>query len=455
MKRIWRWLRPDSLGAQIAMVLFAAIVLYQAVVATIYIFSDPASRTPIIEPAEAIAGAATAIDHVMPERRAEMIADVARIAPWLKFSVLDEPPGGVKTAPATGFAELIRKRLWPGAVVLAPEADIPLIDNGLTIALRQGGYLSVTITQARRSEMLEEELRGTGIRRLGVSHNLENSAALFLVSALLLTIWLTLAVITPLYRLMRQAEKLPVNRGKYEPIKETGPMEIRELSRALNRMQGRIESMIESRSRALAAISHDLRTIITRLRLRSEFIGDDALKSKMLKDVETMDSMLHKNLVYLRGEKESTGAGLIDLDSVLQTIVDEFSDLGHEIGYAGGQRQTVYGSLEDLQRLFSNLVENAVNHGRHVFVTASAPKNGFILVDVADDGPGIPAAMKDQLLEPFVRGEPARTLDSKSGFGLGLSIVVSLVEQAGGKFQLLDRPPNGLIARVALPAAFN
>ena len=191
------------------------------------------------------------------------------------------------------------------------------------------------------------------------------------------------------------------------------------------------------------------------MRLRTEFIGDEALKAKMMKDVETMDSMLHKNLVYLRGEESGVGMGLIDLDSLLQTIADEFADLGHEVSYAGGKHQTVYGSLEDFQRLFSNLVENAVNHGQHVVVSATQPQDGFIVVDVADDGPGIPAGKKDQLLEPFVRGEPARRVDAKSGFGLGLSIVASLTEKAGGKLQLLDRAPNGLIARVALPAAFS
>ena len=189
------------------------------------------------------------------------------------------------------------------------------------------------------------------------------------------------------------------------------------------------------------------------MRLRTEFIADDALKSKMLKDVETMDSMLHKNLVYLRGEQSDASVGLIDLDSLLQTVADEFADLGHDVSYAGGRHQTVYGSIDDMQRLFSNLVENAVSHGKHVVVSATPPREGFIVVDVADDGPGIPAEKRAELLEPFVRGEPARTVDSKGGFGLGLSIVASLTEQAGGKLQLLDRAPNGLIARVALPAA--
>ncbi|HMN72238.1 MAG TPA: ATP-binding protein [Rhodoblastus sp.] len=455
MSRFWRWLRPDSLGAQIALVLFVAIALFQIVVTSTYLITAPGARPDIVEPSEIVASAVTAVDVVAPERRPEVIAELAHVAPWLKLTLADKAPAGSQIAPAAGAGELMRQRLWPGAVVRVPRAAMPTPDSDFAIELRQGGYLVVAITEPRRSQALENEQRGADERRLLMSRNLESSAALFLVSALLLTIWLTLAVIAPLYRLVRQAEKLPLDRGRTDPIKETGPREMRELSRALNRMQRRIDSMIESRSRALAAISHDLRTIITRMRLRSEFIVDEPLKAKMQKDVETMDSMLHKNLVYLRGEQSGAGVSLIDLDSVLQTIADEFADLGHDVSYSGGKHQTVYGSIDEMQRLFSNLVENAVTHGQHVIVSASAPRDGFIVVDVADDGPGIAEARKEQLLEPFVRGEPARTVDEKGGFGLGLSIVASLTEKAGGKLQLLDRTPSGLVARVALPAAFS
>ncbi|MFT4096177.1 MAG: ATP-binding protein [Rhodoblastus sp.] len=455
MNRLGRWLRPDSLAAQIALVLFVAIALFQIVVTSAYFITAPPPRPDVVEPAEIVASAVTAIDLAAPERRTATIAELGRAAPWLKFVLTDKAPAGSQIAPDSGAGNLVRNRLWPGAVVRTPREKMALPDSDFAIELRKGGYLVVAILEPRRSQALEKERRGVDEWRPVMSRNLESSAALFLVSALLLTIWLTLAVIAPLYRLVRQAEKLPLDRGRTDPIKETGPREMRELSRALNRMQRRISSMIESRSRALAAISHDLRTIITRMRLRTEFITDDALKAKMQKDVETMDSMLHKNLVYLRGEQSDAGVSLIDLDSVLQTIADEFADLGHDVSYSGGKHQTVYGSIDEMQRLFSNLVENAVTHGQHVVVSASAPRDGFIVVDVADDGPGIAEDKKEQLLEPFVRGEPARTVDEKGGFGLGLSIVASLTEKAGGKLQLLDRAPRGLVARVALPAAFS
>lgn len=278
--------------------------------------------------------------------------------------------------------------------------------------------------------------------------------ALFLICVGVLTIWLSGTVVRPLVELARRAEKFPDEKAAPGPMEEQGPREVRDLTRTLNRMQSRIQSMIRSRSSALAAISHDLRTIITRMRLRTEFIADENLKAKMLHDVELMDSMLHKNLLYLKGEQESAERSLIDLDSVLQTIADNYADLGHTVIYTGGGRQTVYGSLIELQRLFSNLVENAVKHGTQTTIRARSAMGGFIQVEIADNGPGIPEDQRERVLEPFVRGEPARTVGDKSGFGLGLSIVQSLAEKAGGRIELIQGKPRGLVARVALPAAF-
>lgn len=454
MKWLLQRLRPDSLSAQIALVLFLSIALFQTVVTSTYLFTEPEWRQTLVEPGEAIASAVLAIDVADQKSRAEILADLQRSLPWARFIVQDSLPSGGKAPPANSAGDFIRNRLWPEARVRVPAIAMPTPNSDFAVALRRGGAVVISILEPRRSGLLEEARRGRGVRRFFTSRNLERSAALFLVSSLLLTLWLSFAVVAPLYRLVRQAEKFPFERRQFEPLAESGPKEMRELSRALNRMQQRIDSMIESRRRALAAISHDLRTIITRMRLRSEFIADESLKAKMLNDVESMDSMLHKNLVYLRGEESGGERGLIDLDSVLQTIADEFVDLGHNVSYQGGKHQTVYGSIGDLQRLFSNLVENAVKHGDHVSLSASAPQEGFIVVDVADDGPGIPADQKQALLEPFTRGAPARTMDGKSGFGLGLSIVASLVGAAGGTLQLLDREPTGLVARVALPAAF-
>ena len=327
------------------------------------------------------------------------------------------------------------------------------VREAIVVALRKGGYAVATTLEPRLSPLGSISSRHYGAPTLFM-RLLERSALFFFLCTSILTVWISSAVVAPLVKLAREAERYPAENAHLRPIDEAGPREVRDLTRALNRMQSRIEAMIEARSHALAAISHDLRTIITRLRLRSEFIADDELKEKMLHDADLMDSMLYKNLQHLRDANSAPDRCLIDLDSVLQTVSDQFVDLGHDVTYRGGEHQVILGSLTEMQRVFNNLVENAVTYAKKVVITLDQPSPEIIRVDVADDGPGIAAETKQRVLEPFVRGEPARNMNDHSGFGLGLSIVRSLVEDVGGGLQLLDHEPRGLIARVTLPRAF-
>ncbi|MDE2364799.1 MAG: HAMP domain-containing protein [Hyphomicrobiales bacterium] len=452
MRRVIRFIWPDRLAVQIAILMFAAIAAFQIIAALTFLFGDPSWRLPIVDPAEAIANALTAVDAADPAQRGAVIVALEKNSPWLRIDVQAQPPAGFAAPDGGGAVSPLARRLWPGASATVPAGSTSPEPREFAVALRKGGYAVTQVLEPRRSASARPSI---GQRWLAVpTFAWERAAALFLVTLAVLLAWLFASVISPLLALVRQAERFPSSGEKAPPIVERGPREVRELSRAFNRMQSRIQSMMQSRSRALAAISHDLRTIITRIRLRSEFIADETLKTKMLQDAEIMDSMLYKNLMYLRGEEQEAERSLIDLDSVLQTIADQYSDLGHAVVYEGGEHQTVYGSLTELQRLFSNLVENAVKHGAHTTITAAQPAKGFIAVEIADDGPGIEAAEMARVLEPFVRGEPARTVGAKSGFGLGLSIVKSLAEKDGGRLELVNRKPHGLIARVALPVAF-
>ena len=161
--------------------------------------------------------------------------------------------------------------------------------------------------------------------------------------------------------------------------------------------------------------------------------------------------MLHKNLQFLGGSEKNAGRSALDLDSVLQTVADEFADLGHDVSYRGEEHLPVIGSVSDMQRIFNNLIENAVTYGKKVAIAVDRSAPAHIQIDVIDDGPGISDRDKSRVLEPFVRLKPERDLNEHAGFGLGLSIVNSLVKDAGGTFELLDRKPHGLIARVTLP----
>lgn len=452
MKAFLRRLRPDHLAGQIALLILAAIVMFHLTLTTIQHFTNPDGRPPIIEPSEFIASALLAIDAAPVSERSDVLAALARAAPWANFAVRDQP-GDIPAVGASADLDVLRLRLWAGARVVAASRATDNRGGAIVVALRNGGYAVATTLEPRRSLWASMSSTQNGAPTLPM-RLLERSALFFFLCASILTVWISSAVVAPLVKLAREAERYPAENAHLRPIAEAGPREVRDLTRALNRMQSRIEAMIEARSQALAAISHDLRTIITRVRLRSEFIADVELKEKMLHDAGLMDSMLYKNLQHLRDAKSAPDRGLIDLDSVLQTVSDQFADLGHDVTYRGGQHQIILGSLTEMQRVFNNLVENAVTYAKKVVITLDQPSPEVIRVDVADDGPGIGAENKQRVLEPFVRGEPARNMNDHSGFGLGLSIVRSLVEDVGGGLQLLDHEPHGLIARVTLPRAF-
>ena len=445
MRGFLRRLRPDHLAGQIALLVFAALVLFQLALAAAQRFHTPVSRHPG-EPYDALAAAIVAVDLAPPGRRSAALEDLARSLPWSILQVTDAAPPAKAGVDAADDLSEFSDRLWPGAHVYLSNDTNGRGESSVVVALRQGGYLVAATEGPRRPAFPAWAANWpTRVQRL---------ALFFLLCVTLLTLWISGTVVAPLVRLAREAERFPDESGPKAPLAEAGPREVRDLTRAVNRMQRRIEAMIAARSQALAAISHDLRTILTRIKLRSEFIGDAGLKSKMLADADLMDSMLLKNLQALRDGGPSPDRGPIDLDSVLQTVCDQFADLGHKVSYNSGRHQVILGSLTELQRAFTNLVENAVSHAEEVVVTLSQPSAKLVQVDVSDDGPGIPDADKARVLEPFVRGEPARTVTDRSGFGLGLSIVRSLVDELGGRLELIDRSPHGLIARVTLPRAF-
>lgn len=454
---LMRRLAPDRLAGQITLLILVSIVTFQTIVLVTFHVLDVEGRRHIVDQTDFIASVILALDAAPAEARQGLLSEFAHAAPFANIHLQQEKPRAVSTDNREFRNEirLIRTDLWPEAEVFA--AAPPNEDGAqgvMAVALRKGGYGLISITQHRKPprsvwRWLWEPEPGTPFLLTPWAL----SAILFFLSTSVLVLWASNGIVEPLITLARNAEQFPGARNSQGALPERGPSEVRELTRSINRMQERIAAMIVARTRVLAAVSHDLRTIITRLNLRTEFISDADLRTKMLHDVDLMDAMLRKNLQYLRAESDKTDYSLIDLDSVLQTVVDQFTDMNYKVSYAGGGRQMMIGSLTDMQRVFTNLVENAVHHASEVDVRIDESQPGKLQVDVIDDGPGIAEDQKPSVFEPFVRGEPGRTMDSHSGFGLGLSIVRSLVERHGGTVSLLDRKPNGLVVRVTLPRA--
>jgi signal transduction histidine kinase len=201
----------------------------------------------------------------------------------------------------------------------------------------------------------------------------------------------------------------------------------------------------------LAAISHDLRTPITRLRLRAEEIEPELLKMQTIQDLETMQNMVHSILSFLRGQASQPRRERIDLSSLAQTVCDNFVDTGRVVIFLGPSRLNFDCDPEQITWALTNLIDNGLKFGTSVHVALlNSGEEDFVTIEVKDDGPGIPEPERQRVLEPFYRGDAARGLNDTDSFGLGLSIARSVGESHGGTLELSDATPQGLLARLKL-----
>lgn len=256
------------------------------------------------------------------------------------------------------------------------------------------------------------------------------------------------AITRPLRKIAAAAASADITSGGVI-FEEKGSVEMVAVARSLNGMSNRITKMIDGRTRMLRGVSHDLRTPLTRLRLRVERSDDQELRDMLLADIARIDSLLRESLSYLRDDHNREKAETIDLPATLQTICDEFCDIGHSVSYHGPNHLTANFKPLAITRAVTNLCENAVKAGSTVTVELKSFA-GKIVIEVADDGPGIPQESRSHVLEPFYKIDTART-QTHAGFGLGLSIVAEIVQAHRGVLELLDRQPTGLIARLTIP----
>lgn len=251
----------------------------------------------------------------------------------------------------------------------------------------------------------------------------------------------------PLRRLAEAADQ--VGSGDEVPVKENGPGEVQRVIIAFNRMQARIRRLIAGRTQALAAVGHDLRTPLARLRLRAEAIETPDLRGQITRDIEEMDAMVASLLAFLGGDSDPETPVLSDLAVLCATLVDDATDRGREASYHGPDHCEHVVRPIGIKRALTNLVDNALHHGDHVWVTLE-PHSDFLQVRVEDDGPGIAEDKLEEVLQPFVRLDVARTRDTV-GFGLGLPIVVQALAAEGGQLRLSNRAEGGLCATITLP----
>jgi signal transduction histidine kinase len=272
-----------------------------------------------------------------------------------------------------------------------------------------------------------------------------------LVFVLLLSVYAVRWIIAPLAAVAGAAQSFGRSPQDNQTIGNKGPREITQVADALNEMRTRIRALLDDRTRMLAAISHDLRTPLTRLRLRAERVNEESLRDGMLADLVNVSRMLDETLDYLREGGKCEAMCRIDLPSVLQTICWDFADVGHAVSYQGPSRLAWVVQPRALTRAIANIVENGVKHGSTVTVTLRTERLQRIEIEIADDGPGIPVTLRTKAFEPFFKADNARAQNG-GGFGLGLSIAQEIVKRHGGDIALLSREPVGLAVRILLPA---
>lgn len=264
-----------------------------------------------------------------------------------------------------------------------------------------------------------------------------------------LSIFAIWAITEPISRISAAANDADIANSS-QIFKEQGSFEIVALARALNGMRGRIRLMVDSRTRMLRGIGHDVRTPLTRLRLRTERMEESPLREALLTDILRIDSLLAESLSYLRDEYATETFQRADIASILQTVCSEFADVGLDVTYDGPNKLIVNCKPLAMTRVITNLCDNGVKFGSAVIVRLQEGSNQFVIV-ISDDGPGISAEMKVRVFEPFFKVDAARG-QGRSGFGLGLSIVADIIHAHRGEIELFDRDPHGLVAKMSIPS---
>ena len=252
----------------------------------------------------------------------------------------------------------------------------------------------------------------------------------------------------PLNRLVAAAEKLGRTR-ETTPIDAAGLNEFGIIADALNEMQSRIKQFVDERTQMLAAISHDLRTSLTRLRLEAEELPESGTKARLILDISEMERMISATLTFAGDQLKSEPQQRVDLAALLISLCDSFSDYGQPADYNGPNHAYLFCQPVAMKRAFDNLIGNAIKYGSRASVTLTL-ENGALIVSITDVGPGIPPDKVELAFRPFRRIETSRNRET-GGVGLGLPIARDIVRAHGGEISLQNRPEGGLEVLVRLP----
>jgi signal transduction histidine kinase len=473
-------LLPRSLFGRLVAVILAGLLVAQFV--TLYLNASERDqllyRSGGVHVAQRIADLAILLDSMAPAERRKVAAvfdvpplmidlDRPPLAPsaaeqssdfhltmfatLLRYGLGEDMPvvvaraAGVPRPPPPRFGRGPRGMMHDPAMMRDPELFHPMIGDAslvpppdamnfvAQVRLHDGSLVTF-------DSSLSREVAGVPVR-----------IVLTLVSLLLVVIVLSLVAVRwvtgPLRTLATAADKLGRNLD-HPPLPETGPLELQQAAKAFNTMQQRLTRFIADRTRIFTAMSHDLKTPITRMRLRTELLEDEALQERFTKDLDQMEAMVTHTLEYMRDASAQEPLQRVDVNALLESLQNDYQETGGEVAIQGSASAPYPGRPLALRRCLTNLVDNALRYGKRArVVVEDAP--AALTLRVQDEGPGIAEDQLERAFEPFFRGEASRSRDT-GGTGLGLGIARNIARAHGGDLVLRNRPAGGLEAVLTL-----
>ena len=466
----WRRLTilPRSLAGQLIALILAAIVLSQLV--TLWLFTDE-RRGALMELAGGTVVSRTAalvelLDTTPPQLHEQIRR--ATSSPLVYYWISADPALrqsgtarldrriAVNLQRALGEARIVRTEV--GRHVLIPRYHRSRQATGVRSVAHKGGLpgrdvpltlaMSVQLDNGRWLNMAASlDFQRNSLIRIFVA------VGMMAVAVIVIVAFTVRRLTRPLHDLAVAAEQLGTG-GDAGRLKEAGPPEVRSAVRAFNAMQERLTRFIRDRTAMLAAISHDLRTPITSLRIRAEFIEDEENRNRVIQTLDEMQRMVEATLAFAKGEAEREESRSVDLAEFLDAIVTDYQDMSEPVTLTapeeGRPGRTVFTCRPTaMRRALRNLIDNALRYGQEAAVSYRVDA-AAVTIAITDKGPGIPKDQLEAVFEPFLRLETSRSEDT-GGIGLGLAIARSNIQAHGGTLVLSNAQQGGLIATVALP----
>lgn len=476
-----RKLLPKSLGGQLILLLLGALTISHLL--GFLIFSDErrlAMRSVHhLELLERTAAMVRVLETTSPETREEILRAVG--SPHLRYwisaetALTDANAEDIELWLAEGLARMlaggdrapVRAHItddgWPGEITGFhdsvhqgmeshhggdEESDDDNKGFGMRGHWRSGGGMGLTLSVPLIDGQWLNVATGFRAPRSGWAWPTVVSMSLAALAILLVAALTVRRITRPLKALSNAAERL--GRGEdVESLVETGPAELQRTTAAFNAMRERLTRFVRDRTAMLAAISHDLRTPLTSLRLHAELVEEGETRDKLLAILEEMQRMTEATLAFAREEAAREETRPVDLSALVDSLCDDLAELGMEVIFAEAERAPLSCRPVGLKRALRNLIENAAAYGHRARIALEETPDGFA-IHIDDDGPGIPEEDRERVFGPFVRLEESRSRET-GGIGIGMAIARSIVRAHGGDITLINRPEGGLRATVRLP----